>query len=648
MAIIDMKKLLLIGLEGEKNKILEDLQYMGNVEIVDIDQDDELEHYQNLGDTDYIDQIYSDLAEIQFAIEFLTRMGKIEKSLFEVPNEVAPHELNMDHEYRSRYMELVRECREIDRSLTQIDTRTTRIEDTIAKYQSWVGLDIPLERIEDTKTCKVIIGSVEINNMYAFEEAVSEELELMHVEKVGSSRDEANYLVVYHRSIDSEAEAILREFGFSNTTFEDHKGTPKNIIRSLDKELESAKTEETDMFARVGELIHSIEEMELLYDSLMIELDRVKAASRIGESDKTFILKGWVPAREADKLKDRLTKLTEYCYIEFEDPKEGEAFPVALDNPPLVQPFEVITKLYSTPSSSELDPNIYMAPFYFMFFGMMVGDAAYGVIMAIACAYLTKKLKWQGDTKKLGLLIALGGISTSIWGVLFGSWFGNAGELLGISPVLLSPLDQPIEMLILCFALGIVHLFAGMAVKGYMNIREGNVWAAVFDQGFWYVLLIGLILMLVGKEGQAGDVGRYMSIAGAIGLILTQGRHKKGIFRKFFTGVLSLYDVTGYLSDVLSYSRLFALGLTTGIIGTVVNEIGLMFGKSIIGWIFAAIVLVIGHVFNILINSIGAYVHASRLQYIEFFGKFFQGGGHAFNPLSIKTKYTQVYDEEVI
>src|SRR5690606_10913695 len=143
-----------------------------------------------------------------------------------------------------------------------------------------------------------------------------------------------------------------------------------------------------------------------------------------------------------------------------------------------------------------------------------------------------------------------------------------------------------------------------------------------------------------------GQVGKYMAIAGAIGLILTQGRHERNIFKKITKGVLSLYDVTGYLSDVLSYSRLFALGLTTGIIGTVVNEIGMMFGTSIIGWIFA--VLVIGHVFNILINSIGAYVHSSRLQYIEFFGKFFEGGGHAFNPLSIKTKYTQVYDEEVI
>jgi|SRR5690606_29556180 len=145
-----------------------------------------------------------------------------------------------------------------------------------------------------------------------------------------------------------------------------------------------------------------------------------------------------------------------------------------------------------------------------------------------------------------------------------------------------------------------------------------------------------------------GQVGKYMAIAGAVGLILTQGRHERNIFKKITTGVLSLYDLTGFLSDVLSYSRLFALGLTTGIIGTVVNEIGIMFGTSVIGWILAVLVLIVGHIFNILINSIGAYVHASRLQYIEFFGKFFEGGGKAFNPLSIKTKYTQVYDEEVI
>ena len=648
MAIIDMKKLLLIGLESEKQSILEYLQDRGSVEITDMDETDEFMDIENSADAEHIDKLFNQLAETESAIETLNRLGKIERKLLEPPNEVTAQDLRSRLKNKSEMLAIVQECRDMDRKLNEIDTRATRIEDTIPQYEAWIGLDIPVDKIGDTRTSKVLVGSVETSRGQAFEQAVESDLDLMYVENVGSSRDSTNYLVIYHRSVQDEAESVLREFGFINATFSGVEGTPKKIINSLNTELTSMQEERENILKRVGELASDVGELELFYDALSTELDRAKVALRLGESDRTFFLRGWVPSREADKLKEGLSRLTEYYYIELEEPKEGEEFPVALDNPPIVKPFEVITKLYSTPSPHELDPNIYMAPFYFMFFGMMVGDAGYGIIMAIVCAYMTKKLKWQGDTKKLGLLIALGGISTSIWGVLFGSWFGNLGELLGIQPVLLSPLDQPIEMLILCFALGIIHLFAGMAVKAYMNIREGQIWAAVFDQGFWYVFLIGLILMLVGKGAQSGQVGKYMAIAGAIGLILTQGRHERNIFKKITKGVLSLYDVTGYLSDVLSYSRLFALGLTTGIIGTVVNEIGMMFGTSIIGWIFAAIVLVIGHVFNILINSIGAYVHSSRLQYIEFFGKFFEGGGHAFNPLSIKTKYTQVYDEEVI
>lgn len=646
MAIVEMKKLLLIGLESERQPILEYLQDMGNVEITDMDEDsEEFMDIEHSADTEYIDKLVNQLAETEFAIEILNRLGKIERKLLEPPTEVTVRALRDRIRNKDEMLAIVEECRDIDRRLNEIDVRVKRIGETIPQYQAWIGLDIPVDRIEDTKTSKVLIGSVERNKAQAFEEKVKSDIELMYIEDVGSSRDTTNYVVIYHRDIQEEAESILREYGFINATFSGIKGIPKDIIKSLNAEIRLMAEQRKQMLERIAALASNIGELELFYDALTVELDRAKAALRLGESDRTFFLRGWVPSKESDKLKEGLSKVTEYHYLEFEDPAEGEDFPVALDNPPIIEPFEVVTDLYSTPNPHELDPNIYMAPFYFMFFGMMVGDACYGIIMAVVCAYVTKKLKWQGDTKKLGYLIALGGVSTTIWGVLFGSWFGNVGELLGISPILLSPLDQPIEMLVLCFALGIVHLFAGMGVKAYMNIRKGDIWAAVFDQGFWYVLLIGLILMLVGIGGQ---VGKYMAIAGAVGLILTQGRHERNIFKKITTGVLSLYDLTGFLSDVLSYSRLFALGLTTGIIGTVVNEIGIMFGTSVIGWILAVLVLIVGHIFNILINSIGAYVHASRLQYIEFFGKFFEGGGKAFNPLSIKTKYTQVYDEEVI
>jgi len=309
-------------------------------------------------------------------------------------------------------------------------------------------------------------------------------------------------------------------------------------------------------------------------------------------------------------------------------------FPTALRNPPLVEPFEMITDMYSIPSSRGMDPNLFMAPFYVAFFGMMVSDAGYGIALAIVATLFLVKLKPQGMAKKLAGVLAMGGVSTFVWGALFGGWLG-----LSLPPLWFNPMEEPITMLALCFGLGALQLFVGMGLQAYLNIKRGKILEALFDQGLWFVFLIGLPLLAVPALSQ---VGKVLSIVGAVGLILTQGRHKEGIFSKFFSGLLSLYNVTGFLSDVLSYSRLFALGLATGVIAMLINTIAAMLGSNIIGMIFMVAILIGGHAFNLLINVLGAYVHASRLQYIEFFGKFFEGGGKAFSPFRIKTKYIEV------
>jgi len=363
------------------------------------------------------------------------------------------------------------------------------------------------------------------------------------------------------------------------------------------------------------------------------------------QTSHTFILKGWIPAESVEIFSKKLSNITSNYYVEFKDPEPEEEFPVALRNNGFVEPFEAVTDLYSTPNSRELDPNVYMAPFFATFFGIMLGDAGYGLILAIVAYLATRKIKLRGQTGKIVRLMVLCGISTVIWGAAFGSWFGDAATRWGIPPILFNPTEEPIKMLIFCFAMGVLHLFMGMGVQAYSNIRQGRILDAIFDQGLWYVFYIGLILLGVGAAaGYNGilQVGKVMSIAGAVGLILTQGRDKKNIIAKFFSGVLSLYNVTGFLGDVLSYSRLFALGLTTGVIGMVINQLGVMLGTSWIGWFFAILVFIGGHIFNTAINVLGSFVHTSRLQYIEFYGKFYEGGGKAFKPLSFVTKYNDI------
>ena len=314
--------------------------------------------------------------------------------------------------------------------------------------------------------------------------------------------------------------------------------------------------------------------------------------------------------------------------------------PVLLQNSGAADAYEVVTKLYSTPNQREIDPTPLIAPFFFVFFGICLTDAGYGVILSLLALFIMRKLKLGGMGKQLIKLLFLGGISSFIFGVLMGGWFG---DLIKIRPLWFNPLDDPMRMLVFSFVLGIIQIFFGMGVRAYQEIKAGRVLDAVFDQGLWFVFLIGLISLAFP---QFSAVGKWLAAGGALGLILTQGRRQKGLIKKFLSGLLSLYDITGYLSDVLSYSRLLALGLATGVIATAINTMSGLLSGSVVGIIAMVIFLIGGHFFNLMIGSLGAYVHTSRLQYIEFFGKFFEGGGKAFQPFCNTTKFVDIEEGE--
>ena len=320
----------------------------------------------------------------------------------------------------------------------------------------------------------------------------------------------------------------------------------------------------------------------------------------------------------------------------------------------MVVPFEAVTEMYSLPAYYGFDPTRIFALFYAVFFGMMLSDAGYGILMAVGCFVALKKFDLEGMTYKMVKMFFYCGISTTIWGALFGGWFGDIvpvftrtflGKEVAVSPLWFNPLDDPMKLLILSLALGVVHIFIGMGIKAYMQIKEGKWLDAICDEGFWYVTIIGLIAWLGG--GTISDslttVGMYMSIIGGAGLLLTGGRHNKG-FGKITGGLSNIYNITSYMSDILSYARLLALGLATGVIAQVVNTMGTLFGGGIGGLIALTIIFLFGHTLNLAINALGAFIHASRLQYVEFFGKFYEDGGEPFDPFRRKTKYIKLED----
>jgi len=326
-------------------------------------------------------------------------------------------------------------------------------------------------------------------------------------------------------------------------------------------------------------------------------------------------------------------------------------------------PFEPLTRLYGVPKYGEIDPTVPMAPFMFLFFGMCLGDGGYGILVASAIIYLLSKYKIVGDKRNFFNLLLLGAFSTIAVGALTGSWMGDVVDAFPLLALLrpikeklavLNPMSDPITFLGISLALGVVQILFGLFIAFWDSLRKKDYMAAFGDNGGWISLIIGLLLLGGVKSGflsgfSVGLLGKILSALGAVVLIATQGREKSGLFRKLLSGVLSLYNITSYLGDILSYSRLLALGLATSAIAMIVNTLTtLVISIPFIGWVLSIIIFLGGHLFSVVVNTLGAFIHSLRLQYVEFFSKFYSGGGKIFQPLDYKTRYVKIVGDNLL
>jgi len=401
-------------------------------------------------------------------------------------------------------------------------------------------------------------------------------------------------------------------------------------------------------------------EIEFLIDYFDVRRQKYEALGSLAMTDNVFVLSGYIPEKYAARVMAELDgKYT--VAVEISEPEENEDVPVLLENNAFAAPVESITEMYALPAKGDIDPNPVMAFFYYFFFGLMLSDAGYGLLMVLGCGLALKKFKMAKRARNSLKMFLYCGISTIFWGAMFGSWFGNIipiifTEFLGRpAPRLylwMDPVANPMKLLLVCFALGIVHLFAGVAAGACAQWRAGKKFDALCDCVPIYLAVLGAAPLAGGMLTQVppilSSIGKWVALAGVILIVLTAGRAGKGVIGKLGggLGLNGLYGIAaGYLGDIISYSRLLALGLCTGVIASVVNMLGTIPQNLAVKGIMLAGVFIFGHSLNMAINVLGAYVHTNRLQFVEMFSKFYAGGGRAFKPFNMKTQYITLKED---
>lgn len=655
MAKLRMKKIELIALLTDSKKIIELLQRRGVVEIVK-NTDEELESTNVTAVSGEFEKFRSSAAQ---ALDILERYVPEKSGIADMlgsRTEVEKKDFGKEAMQLEKIMGAAGSIIRSNKTITDAEAESAQLEVKKDTIRPWLSMEVPLN-FHGTATTKAFIGS--LPGMTSAEQVEGMLPEACCVQVIHSSKEQTDLLVICHKSTAEEAEGILRSNSFVPISESDSR-TPMQLMESCNQrqaELERIiKDAEGNIRSREGDR----KRLKFAVDYLAMRKDKYAVLSDLGFTGNTFVLTGYIPEKYCEQLRLELeAKFT--ASVTFSDPAQDEDVPVLLENSRFSAPVEGITRMYAMPAKSDVDPTPVMSFFYYLFFGMMLSDAGYGLVMVIATTIILAKFKLESGMKKTMVMFRNCGISTVIWGALFGSWFGDIvqvvgreffGKEIGSIALWFEPLDDPIKLLLFSFGLGILHLFLGVAVAFKMSWDEGKKLDAVLDALPVYMIITGAAPLAAGILTTIPDslkkIGMPLVIAGVALLVLTAGRSSKSVFGKFFGGLYALYNTaTGYLGDILSYSRLLALGLATGSIAGVINLIGTMPENKIVKLVLLIVVFIVGHTANLAINLLGAYVHTDRLQFVELFSKFYTGGGREFDPFTVKTQYIKFKEENL-
>ena len=657
MAIVKMSKFDLVVFAEQRAKVLKKLQKFKEVNFVDIelhDENGELSKDAVEGVTKYVNNeelthIDERLYQLSNAISLIKKYDERKTRLRDV---IHGNENYTFDELAKKA--LTYDWKKVSSELNKIGTQYSQIKSEISKKYTrydeidlWERLDVNPKELKNLKKVNTFLGTVPIKLKGTFIDGISE-LDKTYYEELKIVKDEVYYLVI--SSVDeSEKEKLAEVFRNSSFTVEnlDIDAVPQDYKNGLQKEISELKKEKRRLKAQIKTYSEDLTDLQAVYEYMQNKKLRIVESEKLAQTENTILIKGWIPTEKVSEFEKVIKdEAGDNYYLTFTDADRDDAtVPIKLKNGKVASTFENLTGMYAYPRYNEIDPTPLFTPFYILFFGMMGADVGYGLVLLLATMFVLKVVNLSSQMRKSIKFFFYLSFSVIFWGLLYGSYFG--ATIPGMWR-LVDPASQYNDLLIGSIVFGVVHIFVGLAIKAYMLIRDGKSLEAVYDVLFWYMALIGGMLFLIFKlmnlSAVVANVSMWVMIAGMAGIVLTGGREAKGVGAKLGGGLYSLYGISSYVGDFVSYSRLMALGLSGGFIASAINMIAGMIGGNWFGMIFIPLILIAGHLFNMFLSFLGAYVHTSRLMYVEYFGKFYEGGGKPFKDFRTENKYINLDD----
>lgn len=644
MAIVKMSEFNLFAFDHDRTHLLHELQKFEYVHFLCLDNDDELKEdgLVSIEVPESIAGVEEEIREIKYSLDILSNYHESETGINALRKGLDSYSFNELEERASKidYLSIYNEIKEYSVKKDNLIQEINKLKTTINELKPWVKLNSPIRDLDIIERSRIFLGLIPIK----FKDKLNNDLletKYTYFENVIEDKENLYLFAISDQSEEEIVKEILRNNSFSIIKL-DGEDTPKKEIEKLNNKINEIEKEIKVYDGKIKDLAVNLPKLEIVYEYLQNKRLRIASSENFLTTEKVNVIKGYVPTHMTQEFEGVVKNaLNNVYYLEVKDAdKDDVSVPILLKNSKFAESFESLTGMYALPKYTEVDPTPFLAPFYLIFFGMMAADIGYGLIMLIGTFIVLRKFNLSEKTEKFMRFFYYLSFSVIAWGFIYGSLFGGIIPMKG----LVDPAKDYMSLLVLSVAFGLIHVYFALGLKAYLNIRDGKIMDAIYDVGFWFLALTGgivfLITLLVALPSIVKTISLITMIAGMVGIVATGGRETKNPVGRIVGGLYSLYGISGYVGDFVSYSRLMALGLAGGFIAGAVNMMaGMVAQKGIIGIILAVVIFIFGQIFNLGLSMLGAYVHTIRLTFVEFFGKFYEGGGKNFKLFRSEPKY---------